>query len=94
MGWYEGLDEAARRHVDEYLGFPGEDMPWPLIRAALASRGRLAMMPMQDLLALDSRHRMNMPGTTEGNWSWRFEWSQVSEDLAPRMRRMVALYGR
>ncbi len=93
-GWYEGLDEAARRHVDEYLGFPGEDMPWPLIRAALASRGRLAMMPMQDLLALDSRHRMNMPGTTEGNWSWRFEWSQVPEDLAPRMRRMVALYGR
>ena len=94
LGWYEGLDEPTRDQVNEYLGFPGEDMPWPMIRCALASRARLAMLPMQDMIALDSSHRMNLPGTTAGNWSWRFEWAQVPDDLVPRMRRMLELYGR
>jgi 4-alpha-glucanotransferase len=94
LGWYVGLDEDARAYVDEYLGYPEEEMPWALIRSALASRGRLAMVPMQDALALDGDHRMNLPGTARGNWSWRFEWSQMEEGLEPRLHRMVRLYGR
>jgi 4-alpha-glucanotransferase len=69
-------------------------MPWPLIRSALASRAWLAVIPMQDLLALDNEHRMNLPGTVEGNWSWRFSWDQVDADLAERIHRRVVMYGR
>jgi 4-alpha-glucanotransferase len=64
------------------------------VRTALASRSHLAVIPMQDLLAQDSIHRMNVPGTAQGNWTWRFEWEQVEPGLAERLRRMIGLYGR
>jgi 4-alpha-glucanotransferase len=69
-------------------------MPWPLIRAALASVARLAVLPMQDVLELGAEHRMNMPGTTKGNWSWRFAWEQLPDGLTDRLRKMVGMYGR
>jgi 4-alpha-glucanotransferase len=94
LGWYRELDEQTRSYVDRYLGYPSEDMPWPLIRCALASRSHLTMLPLQDVLELDGRHRMNRPGTTEGNWSWRFTWDQVPQGLPDRLRAMVGLYGR
>ena len=49
---------------------------------------------MQDVLNLGGDARMNFPSTLGGNWSWRFEWAQVPDDLVPRMRRMLELYGR
>jgi 4-alpha-glucanotransferase len=94
LGWYAAVDEGTRAYVDAYLGYPSEPMPWPLIRCALASRSRLAILPMQDVLGLDGEHRMNVPGTTEGNWVWRFEWGQVDQDLPTKLRDMVRLYGR
>lgn len=94
LGWYLSLDDAGRDSVDEYLGHSSEPMPWPLVRAALASRSRLAILPMQDVLALDARHRMNTPGTTAGNWSWRFDGDSVEPELSERLRGMVRLYGR
>ncbi len=94
LGWYCGLDDKTRHYVDDYLGHSREPMPWPMIRAALASRARLAILPMQDILALDGRHRMNHPGTTKGNWEWRFRWEQMDEDLSTRLRRLIGIYGR
>jgi 4-alpha-glucanotransferase len=94
LGWYLALDPDERAFVKEFLGYPTEPMPWPLIRAALASRAYLAILPMQDLLALDGDHRMNVPGTVEGNWTWRFAWDWVPADLSARVRRMVEIYGR
>jgi 4-alpha-glucanotransferase len=94
LGWYLKLDDHTRQYVDYYLGKSREAMPWPLIRCALASRADLAMLPMQDVLALSGEHRMNLPGSTEGNWLWRFSWHQVDDDLAGRLRRRVKMYGR
>ncbi|MEJ2344734.1 MAG: 4-alpha-glucanotransferase [Gammaproteobacteria bacterium] len=94
VGWFNGLKPKDREHVQAYLGYPGEDMPWPLIRAAYESVARLAMVPMQDVLALGDEHRMNVPGVTEGNWGWGFHWQQVPEDLAGRLHALSATYGR
>ena len=94
LGWYLALTAEDSARVDEFLGYPTEPMPWPLIRAALASRAYLAILPMQDLLALDGNHRMNVPGTAEGNWTWRFSWDWIPPDLGARVRRMVGIYGR
>ncbi|MCB1763171.1 MAG: 4-alpha-glucanotransferase [Gammaproteobacteria bacterium] len=94
LGWYLGLDDDSRLYVDEYLGRSREAMPWPMIRQALASRSQLAVIPMQDLLALGSEHRMNLPGTVEGNWRWRFQWEQVDQDLPRKLRSRGELYGR
>jgi 4-alpha-glucanotransferase len=94
LGWYRNLEDESRKYVDEYLGNSREPMPWPMIRAALGSRARLAMLPMQDILALGGEHRMNLPGTTEGNWTWRFSWEQVEDELAPCLRHLNEIYGR
>ncbi|MES9970541.1 MAG: 4-alpha-glucanotransferase [Candidatus Thiodiazotropha sp.] len=94
LGWYRGLDDGTREFVDDYLGKPREAMPWPMIRAALASRANLAILPFQDVLGLDSAHRMNTPGTTEGNWDWRFEWEQIKHATDKRLLRFVKMYGR
>ena len=94
LGWYRSLDQESRDYLDDYLGRPGEPMPWPLIRTALASRSELAIVPLQDLLGLDGEHRMNLPGTAEGNWGWRFSWKQVEPELAGRVRHLVEMYGR
>ncbi len=94
VGWYQGLDDRQRDYIAEYLGQPGEPMPWPLVRAAFASVAGLAVIPMQDALGLDGTHRMNTPGTCEGNWGWRFDWDMIPADLAARLRRMLQLCGR
>ncbi len=94
LGWYESAGAAEREHVQAYFGPTEEPVPWLLIRAALASVARVAMVPLQDVLALNSAHRMNTPGTQEGNWRWRFSWEQVPADLAARLRAMMHLYGR
>ncbi len=94
LGWYRSLDDGVKGHLEEYLGHPGEKMPWPLIRTALASVACLAMLPMQDILELGSEHRMNTPGTTEGNWRWRFRWEQVDGNLPSRLSHLNRLYGR
>lgn len=94
VGWYESLPVETQNHLAEYLGYPTETMPWPLIRSALASVACLAIIPMQDLLSLNGEHRMNTPGTTEDNWRWCFNWDQVNEALAPMLKQMVDCYGR
>ena len=94
-GWYHGLSKEQRRYVREYLGFDRDDaMPWPLIRAAMASVAQMAMIPMQDVLALDSKYRMNTPGTETGNWLWRFDWEQVTAETASRLFDWSRLYQR
>jgi 4-alpha-glucanotransferase len=94
LGWYTSLDDASRELVDDYLGHPREVMPWPMIRCALASCATLAIIPMQDALALNGTHRMNTPGTTQGNWEWRFHWQDIEQDTVARLLHRVRIYGR
>jgi len=94
LGWFQGLDDGLKQVVLDYLGQPSEPMPWALIRAALASVAGLAIMPLQDLLELDSEQRMNTPGVHGDNWSWRFTAGQIPEGLAVRVRHLVEMYGR
>jgi 4-alpha-glucanotransferase len=49
---------------------------------------------MQDLLGLGSEHRMNRPGTAQGNWNWRFQWSMVDKTLAGRLATVTAATAR
>ena len=94
LGWYDEQPDGQRHHLYHYFGHPADPMPWLLIRAALASVARLAVVPLQDVLGLDAAHRMNTPGVTEGNWRWRFDWEQLHEEHTQRLRDMVGLYGR
>ncbi len=95
LSWYQQLADDTRTYLHQYLNIPNNDkMPWPLIRAALASVCCLAVIPMQDILSLGQGQRMNTPGTTEGNWQWRFDWPQLHDGLEQDLNQLVRLYDR
>jgi len=90
LGWYRSLDEQTRRYVNEYLHTDGQDMPWPAIAAVMNSVSWLAVVPLQDFLALGSEARFNTPGTTTGNWQWKLDRSLCTRELAERIRTLVS----
>jgi len=94
LGWYLGLDPETRGRVDFFLRITPGSMPDTLIRTALGSVGRLAVIPMQDLLSLGGDARLNMPGTAVGNWSWRLPHGVLNHDLAQRFAYLNRIYGR
>jgi 4-alpha-glucanotransferase len=94
LGWWLAQDERVRHHVRLYLGVDGHDLVWDFIRAVFSSVARLAIVPMQDILALDSRARMNTPATTRGNWSWRMPAGALRDDTSARLATLAGLYGR
>jgi 4-alpha-glucanotransferase len=95
VGWWQSLDDGARDHVKRTLGLHGEPkVPDFLIDAVYASGSRLAVIPMQDLLALGAQSRMNSPGTVMGNWRWRFAWEQLDPSLPAVSRARAQRTGR
>jgi len=68
-----------------------DDLEWALVRLALSSRARIAILPMQDVLGLGEEARMNHPGTVgPGNWCWRLEVGQLTSGAAARLREATA----
>lgn len=93
-GWYAGLTHEERQRVYDYLGSDGREIHWDLIRAALTSVAARAIVPLQDVLGLDSGARMNRPAEPGGNWGWRAPADAFRSDLADRLRRLIELSGR
>ena len=94
MGWYVSLDSETQRRVDHFLRLTPGAMPEAMIRAVLGSVGLLAIVPMQDLLALGSEARLNTPGTATGNWTWRLPPEALSVDRARHFALLNRIYAR
>ena len=52
------------------------------------------MIPMQDILQLDERSRMNIPGTVGLNWKWRLKSDYLLTADADELARLCRKYGR
>ena len=94
LGWHHSLNNDVLHNVHSYMGTDGHDIAWDLIRLALGSVADTAIIPLQDLLSLDSRARMNTPGKAEGNWSWRVHPHQVTDGLGDRLREETRRFNR
>ena len=94
VGWWRSLSGQDQDYVRKYLGISGESIHWDLIHAASASVATISIVPMQDVLGLDSPHRMNQPGQATGYWEWRFNWNQVESWHADRLAELARLHGR
>ena len=96
-GWLESLPDGTAEQVREYFQLTDSLSAWPIIRAALATVSRLAVIPIQDLLDLPALSALNQPGTAEGNWQWRYTEEQLSRMAAERLetlRHWIRLYDR
>jgi 4-alpha-glucanotransferase len=86
--------EAERNFTLRYLGTDGSSIHWDLIRIGMASVADTVIIPLQDVLGLDSAARMNVPGRAEGNWRWRFQASELDPRVTARLADMTAVYSR
>lgn len=87
-------NSSIYKHAQKYLNYYGEDIVGELIRTAYSSVADIVIIPMQDILRLDSDARMNFPGTLGGNWTWRFTWEQIPYGIADNYKEMINLYER
>jgi len=94
LGWYLSLDEHAKHHLHAVLNNHEPAMPATLIDLAMSTNGDLVVIPMQDILGLDTHSRMNTPGTVGGNWLWKFDWQQLTPELKQAFTDVVSRHGR
>jgi 4-alpha-glucanotransferase len=89
-GWWENLSREDRASTE----LDPDDPAWDLIRVAWESRAALALAPLQDVLDLGNEARMNLPGTDEGNWQWRYDAGALTDANARRLRELTERNGR
>lgn len=95
LGWYKSADPKAQAMCRRYLKpRPFEKLNKCFLRALYASSAALAIAPMQDILGLDDRARMNIPSTLGGNWNWRAKPGQINEKSAAFLKELTETYYR
>jgi 4-alpha-glucanotransferase len=88
VGWYQKTKEEYRDYARRYLSVDGSDIAWDMIRAIWASRARMVLAPMQDILSLDNQARMNTPGIIGGNWAWRVKAEDINGALTEKLLKL------
>ena len=94
LGWYTKAFETSKDKLRRYYSTDASDICWVMIRACFSSVANMAIVPMQDVLKLDSWARMNTPGIGEGNWAWRFQSCDLTKEISDRLLETAKLYGR
>ena len=95
LGWYLSLDDGMKDIVRRYFECSDEDIVYRLIRAALSSRSRYAVIPAQDVMALGTEARMNVPSTCgTSNWSWKMSQGMLEDDNFGRLKYYIRMYNR
>ena len=96
-GWFkkEAGAEGIKR-ISEYIGRKVTDktVHMDIIRLAMMSVADMVIIPMQDILGLGEKYRMNLPASSSGNWGWRLAPDQLSPSLTEKLKRMTTIYGR
>ena len=73
LGWWNESDAGRKKRIMKLLK-NNNDVVSGCIKLALNSKASMAIIPLQDILKLNSDSRMNTPGTTNNNWKWSFFW--------------------
>jgi 4-alpha-glucanotransferase len=96
-GWFDSRPEENPGELAaaiEQLGSTAGTFAWDLISAVMHSVANTAIIPVQDLLGLGTESRMNEPGTTADNWTWRLRPGQLDGDIVERMALLTLETGR
>ena len=89
------VDNLSKATIAALLGADvrrPDDVCQKLIEFAYASDSRFTIIPMQDVLKLDSKSRMNTPGTVGTNWGWRLKPDYKFESEAGRLKALCQKY--
>ena len=77
QGWLDLQSADTKATIAETLKTKGivcEDLAWGMVELANASIADIVIVPVQDILGLDAKARINTPGTVGSpNWEWKLE---------------------
>ncbi|HUI91095.1 MAG TPA: 4-alpha-glucanotransferase [Chitinivibrionales bacterium] len=93
-GWLNTLTGEERGRVNAYLGSGRPAVVDDFIRLAYATPAARCIVPLQDVLCLDSKSRMNTPGRAEGNWRWRCPEGLFRAEKLAFVKELADMYGR
>lgn len=96
-GWYmQDITKATRSAISDYAGqkISERNVGDVLVRLCYACVAKVAVLPVQDILDLDSSHRMNIPASSEGNWAWRVTNNQLTNLVAKKLLKLAKIYNR
>jgi 4-alpha-glucanotransferase len=96
-GWFEALPDGQKQLVRKYVGWSSEDshgIAAALMRSAWPSAAGLTIAPLQDVLDIGAEGRMNIPGSAQGNWQWRWADSATSEQAFRWLAELTSTAGR
>ncbi|QDU72575.1 4-alpha-glucanotransferase [Mucisphaera calidilacus] len=93
-GFYHESSSETRKRILLYTGKEADSVAEDLTRITLLSQANIAVIPPQDLLGLDTHHRMNIPGKKVGNWTWRLPPGSLTASHAKKIHRLNLLAGR
>ncbi len=94
IGWFNQAPEEEKHRVRVYTKSDGAEINWEFIRLGMLSVSDQAIFPLQDYMNLDGSHRMNFPGTSSGNWLWRYTHAMFSSLDEDRIRFLIDLSNR
>lgn len=97
LGWYlsDTVMQASKAKALRYAhSQPGSPVHWDFIRMAYGSVANLVIVPLQDVLGFGGDCRMNIPGTSQGNWRWRCAARFLNTETARALRDEVVFYNR
>ena len=95
VGWWNNsASEQEKAWAAHYFGNVSDGINWAFIRAAFGSVASIAVIPVQDVIGLDSDARMNIPSKPGGNWSWRLQTALLTPDLADKLALLTAVTDR
>jgi 4-alpha-glucanotransferase len=86
--------EKEMAYARRYLNTDGHDINLVMIRTLMASVGNTVLFPLQDVLGVGSEGRMNLPGSSSGNWRWRFREQQLTSVISSRLKEWAETYER
>lgn len=89
LGWYNSATVKEKVMFDSLIEIQESCVAHNMIRLASQSEAFLCVIPMQDLLCLDSRARMNIPGVSIGNWQWRMSKYDINAENAQLLKRLT-----
>nr|WP_114941754.1 malto-oligosyltrehalose synthase [Mucilaginibacter endophyticus] len=97
LGWLKNDATAEeRQHLNTYFRtkVTRKNVNRLMLETCYASVAAIAISPLQDILGLDEKSRINVPASKTGNWRWRVDRNMLSDQTAAYLRLLVKRYNR
>ncbi|GAA4469634.1 hypothetical protein GCM10023093_29410 [Nemorincola caseinilytica] len=94
--WADDATKEDKERLREYAGLKIKEnnVHTAMMRIAYASVAKMAIIPIQDILGLGSKARINTPGSSEGNWVFRLMPGMLTAKVRKMLRQMAVRYNR